>query len=257
MREVAAGEAALLRLVVAAWVAVAFVAAVLVEAFAEVFGFAAALFLVAVVLVAVAFGVAGLVAVDFVVVVVFRLEAVALLLDFATVLAGVFGAGVFLVELGFFLAGFRVCGVTGDVWLSVADLPFGEAFGSRGWLSCGLASVDSLFVPAALSTVWVAAKMVSAALTTLASSLSIAAAFDELRFCFSVSVLSGLATSVLILSAALGTGLFSGAVALPAVASEPAELAAELRFLVLAAVRRTGICFLQPKCEFTQSMAMG
>ncbi len=252
LREVAAGVAGLLRFAVVALVAVALAAAVLVAALAEALGVAAALALVVVfwatAFLATAFLAAGLAEAALAVVAVFRLEAAALLLDFATVLAGAFGTEAFLVELGFLLAAFWVFGVTDAVLLSATDflLP-GEAFALTGLLSFGL-SVNSSMVSAVFTTVPVAAKIVSAALTTLASSLSGAAAFDVLRSLASVSVLLGLATSVLMLSAALSAGLFSGAVALLAVPSEPAELAAELRFLVLAAVRRTGICFLQPKC---------
>lgn len=57
------------------------------------------------------------------------------------------------------------------------------------------------------------------------------------------------------LSAAFRAGLFSEAVVFGVAPPDSAELAAELRFLVLAAVRRTGICILQPKFGFVQLAA--
>ena len=91
--------------------------------------------------------------------------------------------------------------------------------------------------------------MRSAAFTTLASS-PVAGLSD-----FGVVELTEvdsteLVTSVLTDLTSSGAELFAGRVVFSAVPSDPAELAAELRFLVLAAVRRTGICFLQPKYEF-------
>ena len=249
LREVAAGEAVLLRFLVV--VLVAFPAVAFVDAFAEALGVAAA-FALATAVFATAFSAVGFAEVTFAAVAVFRLEAAALMLDFATVLAGDFFVEAFLFELAFLLAAFSTFAVAEAGLLSATDfflLP-GEAFAFAGLLSGGLASVNSSMVSAALTTVSVAAKMLSAALMTFASSLSKTAAFELLDSLLSASVLIELVTSALMLSAALRAGPLSGAFALPAALSEPAELVAELRFLVLAAVRRTGICFLQPKCEF-------